>query len=492
MNSFKFNLNNSNGTVIKLNEINNNSNEISAISVSEEEDDEQEEKEPEENGQIENEQEENGQDEIEQDENEQEEQLEEQEDEESSDSRELLNKEEINPYHERYVETDLESFNGKYIIISHIKDGTYSSVFKVLDIKKKKFYAMKISCVNEQHISYINKEIEILEYIKENDLFENFNCARIIDNFLFQKDNIIYNAIIEDLYGFDLYQFNIKENIGMGLPMTQIQKIAKQLLNAVDFLHSKNIIHTDITTENIILTNSKYNNLKNLEDFPCNAKCSDYIKFYYKDINKMENKIDLDKVCYIIYKKLYNSNIKLIDFGKCWKDVPYGTGLISKRFYRAPEVVLRCSIWTSKVDIWAIGCVLMELYLGDYLFQIDIGRKIRRKTYYRDEEHLALIEKLFGHYPNWMIGDIGNPRLKNIFIDCKRHKTDKVIKLNNLEDSDYIKRSLQLLNKIKYLVDKSHKVFGNFIKYIMKIDPYKRPCAKDALKHKFFKTKFID
>lgn len=159
------------------------------------------------------------------------------------------------------METDLELFNGKYIIISHIKDGTYSSVFKVLDIKKKKFYVMKISCVNEQHISYINKEIEILEYIKENVLFENLNCARIIDNFLFQKDNINYNAIIEDLYGLDLYQFNIKENIGMGLPMTQIQKIAKQLLNAVDFLHSKNIIHTDITTENIILTNSEYNNL---------------------------------------------------------------------------------------------------------------------------------------------------------------------------------------------------------------------------------------
>lgn len=40
------------------------------------------------------------------------------------------------------------------------------------------------------------------------------------------------------------------------------------------------------------------------------------------------------------------------------------TDYIGTRWYRAPEMVLRVSRHTSAVDIWALGCVVAELFLG--------------------------------------------------------------------------------------------------------------------------------
>ena len=40
---------------------------------------------------------------------------------------------------------------------------------------------------------------------------------------------------------------------------------------------------------------------------------------------------------------------------------------MQSRFYRAPEVILRLK-YTEKVDIWSLGCILVELYTGEPLF----------------------------------------------------------------------------------------------------------------------------
>lgn len=43
---------------------------------------------------------------------------------------------------------------------------------------------------------------------------------------------------------------------------------------------------------------------------------------------------------------------------------------VTTRNYRAPEVIMKCK-WDEKIDIWALGCVLLELFLGNYYFVID-------------------------------------------------------------------------------------------------------------------------
>lgn len=62
--------------------------------------------------------------------------------------------------------------------------------------------------------------------------------------------------------------------------------------------------------------------------------------------------------------------VKLCDFGssknidKDGKNTPY----IVSRYYRAPELILCITKYTTSIDIWAVGCILVELITREPLF----------------------------------------------------------------------------------------------------------------------------
>jgi serine/threonine protein kinase len=64
--------------------------------------------------------------------------------------------------------------------------------------------------------------------------------------------------------------------------------------------------------------------------------------------------------------------LKLIDFGSA-KDLSDGipatfTEYVGTRWYRAPELVLEAKQYDNSVDVFAVGCIMAELYLGRPLF----------------------------------------------------------------------------------------------------------------------------
>lgn len=63
--------------------------------------------------------------------------------------------------------------------------------------------------------------------------------------------------------------------------------------------------------------------------------------------------------------------LKITDFGII-KDLSsaYGpfTEYISTRWYRAPEIILRSTKYDTKIDIFALGCIMAELYLRMPIF----------------------------------------------------------------------------------------------------------------------------
>ena len=64
--------------------------------------------------------------------------------------------------------------------------------------------------------------------------------------------------------------------------------------------------------------------------------------------------------------------LKLADFGlaKEMKRTSMGnmTEYVSTRWYRAPELVLRSSNYNESIDMFALGAIMAELYLGRPLF----------------------------------------------------------------------------------------------------------------------------
>ncbi|KAK6302238.1 hypothetical protein J4Q44_G00265930 [Coregonus suidteri] len=62
--------------------------------------------------------------------------------------------------------------------------------------------------------------------------------------------------------------------------------------------------------------------------------------------------------------------VKIADFGlarEIRSQPPY-TEYVSTRWYRAPEVLLRSPSYSSPIDIWAVGCIMAELYTLTPLF----------------------------------------------------------------------------------------------------------------------------
>jgi dual specificity tyrosine-phosphorylation-regulated kinase 2/3/4 len=68
-----------------------------------------------------------------------------------------------------------------------------------------------------------------------------------------------------------------------------------------------------------------------------------------------------------LLKSKDKSGIKIIDFGSsCFADLRIYT-YIQSRFYRAPEIILGIP-FTTAIDMWSLGCILIELYTGMPIF----------------------------------------------------------------------------------------------------------------------------
>ena len=66
----------------------------------------------------------------------------------------------------------------------------------------------------------------------------------------------------------------------------------------------------------------------------------------------------------------YNNVVKLCDMGlvREIRSRPPYTDYVSTRWYRAPELLLRSTNYNSPVDIFALGCIMVEFYTFVPLF----------------------------------------------------------------------------------------------------------------------------
>ena len=132
---------------------------------------------------------------------------------------------------------------GKYEIIKKIGQSSYSSVFLGKYINKKNYVAIKVQDKNA-FVSELEKEA-YYQYI-----LRGFGIPKILS---FGK-NRKYNILVETLLGKTIYEYFTK-NKNANTKMKDLCMVAIQIIDRIQYLHSKNIIHQDIKPENFLVGN---------------------------------------------------------------------------------------------------------------------------------------------------------------------------------------------------------------------------------------------
>lgn len=155
----------------------------------------------------------------------------------------------------------------------------------------------------------------------------------------------------------------------------------------------------------------------------------------------------------------------MIDFGSATFEDDHHSTIVSTRHYRAPEVIMGLG-WNYPCDIWSIGCILVELFTGDALFQT-----------HENGEHLAMMEVFFGNFPKAMIKN-SEKEIRKMF-DSKGR-----LRWPHIARSESSIRAVRNLTEIESLIP--DKEFLHLILRMLEYEPTKRITAVDALLHPFF------
>ena len=79
----------------------------------------------------------------------------------------------------------------------------------------------------------------------------------------------------------------------------------------------------------------------------------------------------------------------IADFGSGTLDEEIVYTYIQSRFYRAPEIMLGVFPYTQAIDMWSMGCMIIELFTGFPLFP---GTN--------EKEQMQLLIDVIGMVPN--------------------------------------------------------------------------------------------
>ncbi|CAG8540843.1 11426_t:CDS:10 [Ambispora gerdemannii] len=215
-----------------------------------------------------------------------------------------------------YVNDILGNEEGqKYLILDILGQGTFGQVVKCLNFKTKEVVAVKVVKNKPAYFNQSMMEVAILELLNQQwDAQDEHHILRLRDTFIHKK----HLCLVFELLSVNLYEL-IKQNQFRGLSTNLVRVFTAQLLDSLTVLNEARIIHCDLKPENVLL--------KNLE----------------------------------------SPTIKVIDFGSACHERQTVYTYIQSRFYRSPEVLLGLP-YSSSIDMWSLGCIAVELFLGLPLF----------------------------------------------------------------------------------------------------------------------------
>ena len=140
----------------------------------------------------------------------------------------------------------------KYTVTGFLGDGTFGRVLEVRDTDGT-LKAIKIIREVDRYIEAAKIEATIIERLNKSDPENRSHIVKLFDHFPLGKNYcLVFEKLGKSLY--DVIKMNkYRGTRHIGFRMSQVQAIAKQLLQSLDFMHTLGLTHTDLKPENILL-----------------------------------------------------------------------------------------------------------------------------------------------------------------------------------------------------------------------------------------------
>ncbi|XP_051513256.1 homeodomain-interacting protein kinase 3-like isoform X9 [Myxocyprinus asiaticus] len=333
------------------------------------------------------------------------------------------------------------SLKNTYEVLDFLGRGTFGQVVKCWNRGTNEIVAVKIL---KNHPSYARQgqiEVGILARLSSENADEH-NLVRALECFQHRSHTCLVFEMLEQ----NLYDF-LKQNKFSPLPLKVIRPILQQVATALKKLKVMGLIHADLKPENIMLV--------------------DPVRQPYR--------------------------VKVIDFGSASHvSKAVCSTYLQSRYYRAPEIILGLP-FCEAIDMWSLGCVIAELFLGWPLYpgaiEYDQIRYISQTQGLPGEQLLNVGTKT----SRFFCRDSGLPyavwRLKS----TEEHETETGLKSKEarkyifscLEDIAHVNLVMNLegCDLLAEKVDRAE--FAALLKRMLLIDAEERIAPSDALTHPF-------
>lgn len=301
---------------------------------------------------------------------------------------------------ELYYEMGEELGSGQFAIVRKCKEKSTGVEYAAKFIKKRRLSSSRRGVSREE----IEREVNILREIQHS------NIITLHDIFENKTDVIL---ILELVSGGELFDFLAEKE---SLTEEEATQFLKQILDGVQYLHSKRIAHFDLKPENIML---------------------------------------LDK-------NVPNPRIKLIDFGIAHQ---IKAGNEFKNIFGTPEFVapeiVNYEPLGLEADMWSIGVITYILLSGASPFLGETKQEtltnISAVNYDFDEEYFSNTSELAKDFIRRLL--VKDPKKRMTIDDSLEHPWIKVIKRRNVrqEDRDHKAERRRLkTTRLKEYTIKSH------------------------------------
>jgi len=305
-----------------------------------------------------------------------------------------------------------------------IGEGTYGTVWKAHDKRNDRVVALKKVNLKNEREGFPQtsiREIAVLQRYQSKYIVKLLDvCMSLPSQYNKHKGTVylVFEFCDNDLSGLLQYR---KRN----LKLEEVKCLMKQLLNALIYIHEKQVCHRDLKLSNILISNT--------------------------------------------------GDLKLADFGLARvltsKQANY-TNRVITLWYRPPELLLGSKLYDFSVDVWSAGCILGELLNGRALFPFDSEMRVFSAI-------CGMLGGLPSHEPAapqhlywpepWENAN-QFPNASNFFPDARQHVESQ--------------NPNAVLSHVLANVNSKHAL--SLVQNLLSFDRRMRPSANDAYEHQFF------